>query len=506
MTQTADSRPDQWRAPWATPAAGGDSPPSAPQPDQPYSDPAQPYAAQPQQRYGRQPADPYAPHPSQATQQIAPPSGWPPPSGRTGAPSQSTPLWPPPQPSGAGPGAPTDPTANGRREPRRPGWGGVVAMGAGAAVLSSLLTAGIITSRDDTAATTSTASSNGGSSGSGSSSQVAIPPVSSGNVTSPKWGDVAAAVEPSVVTVKVTGQACSGEGSGIVLDSQGRVLTNNHVVADAAGGGSIQVVLSDGRTYDASVVGTDSSTDLAVIKLSGSPSGLKSATFGDSTTVKVGDAVMAVGNPLGLSETVTTGIVSAVDRPVTTSASDAQSPLAGGGSGENVVTNAIQTDAAVNPGNSGGALVDSRGRVIGITSSIASLGSSAGSQSGSIGLGFAIPINTAKDVADQLIKTGTAQHAFLGVSLSEGTITADGAKRQAALLQSVTSGEPAAKAGLKQGDAVIAIDGEAVSGADSLVAQIRERKPGAVVSLTVVRNGSTQKISVTLGTHPTTTQ
>jgi putative serine protease PepD len=321
-------------------------------------------------------------------------------------------------------------------------------MGAGAAVLSSLLTAGIVTATDDSGGTVTTTSSSPAA-GTGRA------PVDSGNVTSPNWGEVAAAVEPSVVSVKVQAGQSSGEGSGVILDTSGRSL--------------------------------------------------KAATLGDSSAVRVGDAVMALGNPLGLSDTVTTGIVSAVDRPVTTSAAESQTPL--GSSGEAVVTNAIQTDAAVNPGNSGGALVDSRGRVIGITSSIASLGAVAGSsQSGSIGLGFAIPINAAKDVADQLVKGGTAQHAWMGVSLSEGTAAADGAQRQAAILQSVAADGPSAKAGLKTGDAVIAIDGEAVSGADSLVAQIRERKPGATVALTVVRDGSTQKVDVTLGTRPTSGQ
>jgi putative serine protease PepD len=371
-------------------------------------------------------------------------------------------------------------------------------MGAGAAVLSSLLTAGIVTATDDSGGTVTTTSSSPAA-GTGRA------PVDSGNVTSPNWGEVAAAVEPSVVSVKVQAGQSSGEGSGVILDTSGRILTNNHVVSEAANGGTIQVVLSDGRTFEASIVGRDPATDLAVIKLDAAPSGLKAATLGDSSAVRVGDAVMALGNPLGLSDTVTTGIVSAVDRPVTTSAAESQTPL--GSSGEAVVTNAIQTDAAVNPGNSGGALVDSRGRVIGITSSIASLGAVAGSsQSGSIGLGFAIPINAAKDVADQLVKGGTAQHAWMGVSLSEGTAAADGAQRQAAILQSVAADGPSAKAGLKTGDAVIAIDGEAVSGADSLVAQIRERKPGATVALTVVRDGSTQKVDVTLGTRPTSGQ
>lgn len=400
----------------------------------------------------------------------------------------------PPPPGGPGPG----PTA--RREPRRPGWGGVVAIGAGAAVLSSLLTAGVISATDNN--TTSSATTFSSSSDAGT--QV-TPPVTSGNNSGPDWTAVANAVEPSVVTVRVTGQAGSGEGSGVILDTKGHVLTNNHVVADASGGGTITVVLHDGGLYGATVVGTDSSTDLAVLQITNSPSNLKPATLGNSSAVKVGDQVMAAGNPLGLSDTVTTGIISALNRPVKTQASTGSNDPFGGGStaAEAVVTNALQTDAAINPGNSGGALVDSQGRVIGITSSIASLGSSvSGSQSGSIGLGFAIPINEAKDVASQLINSGKAQHAWLGIKLNEDTVKVDGAQRRAAVLQSVASGTPADKAGLRSGDAVIAVNGVQISGANSLVAQIRQFRPDTKVTLTVVRNGSTQQVQVTLGTKP----
>lgn len=413
---------------------------------------------------------------------------WPAPTG--------TPTWPTPSAPPAPPAVPpaTPPAGPPRSRDRRPGWAGVVAVGAGAALLSSLLTAGVVTALDDDAAATGTASSAATSGG------ALAPPVTTDTTNAPNWGSVAAAVEPSVVSVQVSAGQSGGEGSGIILDTQGRVLTNNHVIAAAADGGEIRVVLSDGRTYPATIVGRDPSTDLAVIRVQDPPADLRPATLGDSSTVKVGDPVMALGNPLGLSDTATTGIVSAVDRPVTTSAAQGQ-----GGGGEAVVTNAIQTDAAVNPGNSGGALVDSRGRVIGVTSSIATLGASLGGQSGSIGLGFAIPVNAAKDVADQLVADGTADHAFLGVTLGEDTVSADGATRQAAVLQSVTAGGPAADAGLREGDAVTAIDREAVSGADSLVAQIRERRPGSTAELTVVRDGSSRQVQVTLGTRPATT-
>jgi putative serine protease PepD len=279
-------------------------------------------------------------------------------------------------------------------------------------------------------------------------------------------------------------------------------------VAGAAGGGQISVVLSDGRTYAATIAGRDPATDLAVITLQSPPPDLKAATFGNSTAVKVGDPVMAVGNPLGLSDTVTTGIVSALNRPVTTSSSEQNDTPFGGGraQAEQVVTNAIQTDAAVNPGNSGGALVDAGGRVIGITSSIASLGASASGQSGSIGLGFAIPINEAKAVAEQLAEGKTVEHAYLGVTLADGTATVDGARRQAAVVGQVSSGTPAAKAGLEAEDAVVAVDGRAIDGADSLVAQVRALRPGTKITLTVVRDGDARQVQVTLAERPANDQ
>jgi len=384
---------------------------------------------------------------------------------------------------------------------RRPGWGGVIAVGGASALLASLLTAGVVTQLDQPGSTTT--------SGTTTSSSVAPSPASGSSRTGttsagqPDWVAVAAAVEPSVVSVRVSGRAGSGEGSGVVLDTSGHVLTNNHVVEAATTGGRIDIVLSDGRAYPAGIVGTDPTTDLAVLKLETVPSGLEAATFGNSAAVRVGQPVMALGNPLGLSDTVTTGIVSAVNRPVTTNASEQQNPFGGNGAGaESVVTNAIQTDAAINPGNSGGALVDAQGQVVGITSSIASLGSSGG-QSGNIGLGFAIPANTAKSVAAQLISSGTAQHAYLGVTLSDGSVTMDGAQRQAAVIGSVSSGTPAASAGLQARDAVIAVNGQAVDSADSLVARIREVQPGTKVTLSVVRSGQSRQVDVTLTARPT---
>ena len=216
---------------------------------------------------------------------------------------------------------------------------------------------------------------------------------------------VAEQVTPSVVSLKVSGPGGSGEGSGVVMDEQGHILTNNHVVEGAGSGGEIIVTFSDGSTADATVVGTDPSTDIAVVKVDGVDD-LQPITFGSSADLRVGDQVVAVGSPLGLEGTVTTGIVSALSRPVTTGSEQ---------TGDGAVFDAIQTDAAINPGNSGGALVDLSGRLVGINTAIASLG--AGGQSGSIGLGFAIPVDLAQRIAQELIASGEAAHARLGVSV-----------------------------------------------------------------------------------------
>jgi putative serine protease PepD len=260
------------------------------------------------------------------------------------------------------------------------------------------------------------------------------------------------------------------------------------------------VALSDARVFDAKLVGADPVTDLAVVQMQGAPDDLAVLHFGDSAALRVGQPVMALGNPLGLSHTVTLGIVSALDRPVTTQNPDA-SP---GQQGTPVVTNAIQTDAAVNPGNSGGALVDSSGRLVGVNSSIATLGAGQSGQSGSIGLGFAIPAAQARWVCRALIDTGTVQHAFLGVSPQDAVVRINGVRREVAGISRVVPGSQAARAGLRPGEAVVEVDGETVAGAASLVAQIREREPGTRVVLTVVnRSGATRQVPVEFGTQPT---
>mgnify|MGYP003376136355 CR=1 FL=1 len=325
-----------------------------------------------------------------------------------------------------------------------------------------------------------------------------VAPVAQAAANAPDWAATAKAVAPSVVAIAVTGAQGEGQGSGVVIDTAGHILTNNHVATGAGASAQITVTLNDGRTYAARIVGTDPSTDLAVLQLQGAPNDLTPISIGDSDGLAVGDPVMAIGNPLGLAGTVTTGIVSALNRPVTTG-SVAVAPRACWPAP--VVTNAIQTSAAINPGNSGGALVTANGQLVGINSAIASLGSGSG-QSGSIGIGFAIPSNEAKSVAEQLIATGSAQHAYLGVSSADGTVTDGGAQRSAAILRSVAAGTPAAQAGLRVGDAVVAIDGERVDSSLSLVAAIRERRVGGAATVTIVRDGQRQDVKLTLVARP----
>jgi putative serine protease PepD len=369
-------------------------------------------------------------------------------------------------------------TASGEQRTRNRTWVPVVSAAAAAALLASLGTAGVMSLTDDDgvgslADVGQTASQN--------------VPVRSSTVENPNWTSVTSAVQESVVAIQVESQGGGAEGSGVVLDSEGRILTNNHVVADAS---TVQVTLSDGRVFEADIVGTDPATDLAVVQLSDPPSDLRPAKFGDSSDVVVGEPVMALGNPLGLANTATTGIVSALDRPVTASAEDGS---------DQVVTNAIQIDAAVNPGNSGGPLFNASGEVIGITSSIATLSSGmASGGSGSIGLGFAIPSNLATQIGDQLKEDGTAEHAFLGVSLQDATATADDVTRRGAGVVEVTPDSPAGEAGIEQGDVIVAIDGDAVNGSASLTAFVREKQAGDESVLTVVRDGSTEEVTVTL--------
>jgi len=294
---------------------------------------------------------------------------------------------------------------------------------------------------------------------------------------------IAQRVLPSVVSISTRSVNGGETGSGFIIDSKGYILTNNHVISDAVtNGGNIQVTLSNGSTYTGKVVGRDSSYDLAVLKIIAS--GLKALQFGDSEKIAVGDAVIAIGSPLGLSGTVTTGIISAKNRAVT----------AGGSNSESSFINALQTDAAINPGNSGGPLVDATGAVIGVNSAIATLGSN--SQTGSIGLGFAIPINQARKTAEQLIKTGVATYPVIGISLNMN-YTGMGAEI-ATTGTAVLSGSPAAQVGLRGGDVVIAFEGRTISTAQELIVAVRSKNVGDRVSITFLRGSTNKTIELTL--------
>jgi putative serine protease PepD len=306
--------------------------------------------------------------------------------------------------------------------------------------------------------------------------------VSGGSSPTEQLAKVAAAVQPSVVSILVTGQSGSDEGSGVIVRSDGTVLTNNHVVEAAAAGGTITVKRSDGSTASATIVGRDPSADLAVIKMSG-VSGLPVATLGSSSDLHVGDTVLAIGSPLGLEGSVSSGIVSALHRTV--SLNDQSNPFAQTQSSS--LGDAIQTDAAINPGNSGGALVDASGRIVGINTAIATAGTN-----GSIGVGFAIPIDEAKRVMDDLIAGKTPTHAVLGVNVSDAQ-TGNGA-----LIQAVVAGSAAAKAGLQAGDIVTRIGDTAIGSSSALAAAVRSHQPGDKVEVRYLRAGKAGSVTVTL--------
>jgi putative serine protease PepD len=325
----------------------------------------------------------------------------------------------------------------------------------------------------------------------GAESNSATPSVPAAALPAGSVEQVAAKVVPSVVKLETDMGRASEEGSGIILTADGLILTNNHVVQAAKqppgtpGGAQTKVTFSDGTTKPFTVVGTDPSSDIAVVRAQGA-SGLTPITLGSSQNLRVGQDVVAVGSPLGLEGTVTTGIVSALNRPV----------AAGGDArNQNTVLDAIQTDAAINPGNSGGALVNMNGELVGINSAIATMGGdSPQAQSGSIGLGFAIPVDQAKRIADELIQNGTASHASLGVQVSNDATT-DGAK-----IVEVTKDGAAAAAGLPSGVVVTKIDDRVIPSADALVAAVRSKAPGEKVTLTYLdQAGKPQTLTVTLG-------
>ncbi|PJM75899.1 S1C family serine protease [Bifidobacterium simiarum] len=406
--------------------------------------------------------------------------------------------------SPAGPGAPGNPNTpnnpggfggpNGPANPGDPNGGAtksritsvvtaviaaVVAVALSLGIGFAALTAGWV--QVPTSSSLSSLSSN--SSGSGTAQ------VESGKA--PDWQTVAKNVSGAVVAIQTqvtsNGQTGIAKGSGAIISKDGDIVTNNHVVSGAS---QIMVTLSNGNLYEAKVVGTDVTTDLAVIKLQNPPSDLTVAEFADSDELAVGENVMAIGNPLGYENTATTGIVSALNRPVTVMDDD----------NNEIVTNAVQLDAAINPGNSGGPTFNAAGQIIGINSSIAtsSSSSSSSSSSGSIGIGFAIPSNLVKRVTNEIIKNGKVQHVALGVTVKTSTATADGVTRAGSAVQSVVSGGPADKAGVKAGDVIVGYNGKAVGSNASLLGFVRATAMGETAKLTIVRSGKTIELSVTM--------
>ena len=330
----------------------------------------------------------------------------------------------------------------------------------------------------------SSASSTGNTAASGASSAAVC------NATS-----VADKVLPSVVTISARGTGGGGTGSGEVIKSDGYILTNNHVIAIAANGGSVEVLFSDGTSQPATIVGRDVTTDLAVLKVQDTQ-GLKPIALGSSSSVQVGQPVVALGAPLGLSGTVTSGIVSALDRTVEVPAEDNKNAL---------LVSAVQTDAAINPGNSGGALVNCADQLIGVPSAGATVPTeNGGSSAGNIGIGFAIPVDIAKTISNEIIATGTVTHAFFGlqtVPIPEAA-AAEAGVSGGLYVAGVVPGGPAASAGLREGDVITEIDGAPATSNVQLQELTLTKKPGETVTLTYVRDGKTNKATVTLGSTP----
>ncbi|MFF9122425.1 S1C family serine protease [Streptomyces sp. NPDC014889] len=467
---------------------GNTVPPAPSAPPVPVETPAaSPHPAAPQ-------GGPAAPPPPDVPPYVPGAQGGPAPQG-PGAPVDGS--WPPPSPAtpaymdggdggagGSGWGA-----AYQQQPAPKPGSrrGGLVAAVLVAALVAGGLGGGLgytLARNDDSGSTTVSASDTG-------ASQVKRDPNS--------IAGVAAKSLPSTVTIEAEGSGGrGGTGTGFVFDTQGHIVTNNHVVADAVDGGKLSATFPDGRKYDAEVVGHAQGYDVAVIRLKNAPSDLKPLALGDSDKVAVGDETIAIGAPFGLSNTVTTGIISAKNRPVASSD--------GGSDSKASYMSALQTDASINPGNSGGPLLDARGAVIGINSAIQSASSgglgSAG-QSGSIGLGFAIPINQAKYVAQQLIKTGKPVYAKIGASVSlEDTI--NGAKitdQGVSGSAPVEQGGPAAEAGLKPGDVITKLDNRVIDSGPTLIGEIWTHKPGDKVTVTYKRGGKEHTAELTLGSR-----
>jgi putative serine protease PepD len=426
---------------------------------------------------------PQAPVPGEQSHPSDPfaPSDTPGAAGRGAPPMPPTP--PPAGPAPVGSSAPPSPSRRGRR---------VVALVAAAGLMAASAAGGALlaVNLDDDSGSTATTS-------------LSAAPASRGQDNAPDepLSQAAAAVLPSVVSITLESDLGNGEGSGVIISSDGQILTNNHVVALAPNGGDLSVTFADGSRADARVLGRDPATDLAVIQAE-DVDGLTPAKLGSSADLHVGDAVLAIGSPLGLEGSVSAGIVSALDRSITLSNDVPESPFGNDGQPQastSAVIDAIQTDAAINPGNSGGALINTDGEVVGINTAIASLagGAGIGSQSGNIGVGFAIPIDSARSIAEQLVDKGEVTHAFLGVRI--GDAEAGGG----AVIVEVTEGQPAAKAGLEQGDVITRVDDTRIESGSDLTAAIRSRQPGDKVTITYTRDGDRKTAEVTLGELPT---
>ena len=431
--------------PWATPAEAGASAPDLPSPT----------------------------HPAAAGPTVTVPTA----ASPAGAPGGPTVPPVPPQPVAPAYSSP------GKAPRHGPGWGAVLLVTGLCTLLAGLgggLLGGWLAANGKMSFTSSTPST----------TQGPAPTAGAGATTRPAGSiaNIAAKAMPSVVTIEVKSGTSEGTGSGWVLDDQGHIVTNNHVVADAANGGDITVVLSNGKQSKATIVGRDQPYDLAVIKVDRTD--LTPLPVGDSSKVVVGDEVIAVGAPLGLESTVTAGIVSALDRPV-----------AAGSASDTSFINAIQTDAAINPGNSGGPLLNMAGEVIGVNSAIATApGTGSTGQAGSIGVGFAIPSAQVKKTVEQLITKGKAVHPVIGVYLDQ-EYEGEGVKVRDSLPNGqdpVTANGPAAKAGLKAGDIIVALNGKPVTNPDALVVGIRALDVGDKVTLTVRRGGKDEDVTMVL--------
>ena len=357
-----------------------------------------------------------------------------------------------------------------------------LAVFAGLAVVLAGIAAALIANAVNSPSGSANSSSSG--SANGSSSPVAC------QVTT-----VANDVLPSVVTIAASGSAGSGTGSGEMIKSDGYILTNNHVISAAANGGSVKVLFADGTTASATIVGRDVLTDLAVLKVQ-PPSGLKPISFGSSASLRIGQPVVALGAPLGLSGTVTSGIVSALDRTVEVPGENDRSAL---------LVSAIQTDAAINPGNSGGALVNCDGQLIGVPTAGAVVPSASGEASGgSIGLGFAIPVDLAQPIANEIISTGRVTHAFFGVEAIPipAHAAAQAGVPEGLFVAAVVPGGPAAQAGLAHGDVITKIDGEPARSTVQLAKLTLTKTPGDTVPVTYYRSGRSHDVNIRLGSQP----